>query len=91
MKTLMILLAQYDGLAVIPVEMVCRDYFRHLTPVKFWHKQLAGEIDLPVVRIEGSQKTAKGIHITDLAAYLDKQTEAARKECEQLKRTSVAS
>ena len=67
MKTLMILLAQYDGLAVIPVEMVCRDYFRHLTPVKFWHKQLAGEIDLPVVRIEGSQKAAKGVHVTDLA------------------------
>jgi hypothetical protein len=28
MKTLFLLMAQYDGLAVIPV--VCRDYFRHL-------------------------------------------------------------
>jgi hypothetical protein len=89
MKTLMILLAQYDGLAVIPVEMVCRDYFRHLTPVKFWHKQLAGEIDLPVVRIEGSQKAAKGVHVTDLAEYLDKQTEAARNEYEQLRRSAA--
>ena len=85
MKTSMMLLAQYDGLAVIPIEWVCRDYFRHLTPEKFQRKVLAGDISLPMVRMEGSQKSAKGVHIADLAAYLDKQTEAARKECEQLK------
>ena len=78
-------MAQYDGLAVIPVESVCRDYFRHLTPEKFLRKTLAGEISIPVVRMEGSQKAAKGVHVNDLAAYLDKQTESARKECEQLK------
>ena len=33
-----LLMAQYDGLAVIPVEMVCRDYFRHLTVEKFFAK-----------------------------------------------------
>jgi hypothetical protein len=81
----MILMAQYDGLAVIPVELVCRDYFRHLTVEKFLRKVLAGEISLPVIRMEGSQKAAKGVHITDLAANLDKQAVAARRECEQLK------
>ena len=74
MKTAFLLMAQYDGLAVIPVEYVCRDYFRHLPVEKFLRKVLAGEISLPIVRMEGSQKTAKGIHITDLAAYIDKQT-----------------
>ena len=49
-------------------------------------KALAGEIDLPIGRIEGSQKAAKGVHINDLAAYLDKQAAAARRECEQLRR-----
>jgi hypothetical protein len=34
--------------------------------------------------MESSQKTAKGVHIADLAEYLDKQAEAARKECRQL-------
>jgi hypothetical protein len=87
MKTSFLLLAQYDGVAVIPVEWVVRDYFRHLSEEKFLRKVLAGEIDLPVVRIETSQKSAKGIHVNDLAAYLDKQTAAARKECEQLRRT----
>jgi hypothetical protein len=85
MKTAFILLAQYDGLAVVPLEQVCRDYFRHLTVEKFLRKVLAGEISIPIVRMEGSQKAARGVHINDLAAYLDKQTEAARKECEQLK------
>jgi hypothetical protein len=88
MKTPFLLMAQYDGLAVIPVEWVCRDYFRHLTVEKFLRKVLVGEISLPIVRIESSQKSAKGVHINDLAAYLDKQADAARKECEQLKRSA---
>jgi len=88
MKTSFLLMAQYDGLAVIPVEWVCRDYFRHLTVEKFLRKVLVGEISLPVVRIESSQKSAKGGHINDLAAYLDKRADAARKECEQLNRSA---
>jgi hypothetical protein len=88
MKTAFILMAQYDGLAVIPVEWVCRDYFRHLTVEKFLRKALAGEIDLPIIRIEGSQKSAKGVHVNELAAYVDKQAAAARKECEQLKQSA---
>ena len=86
MKTEYILMAQYDGLAVIPLEIVCRDYFRHLTVEKFLRKVLAGQINIPVVPMEGSQKTAKGVHVSDLAGYLDKQADAARKECEQLRR-----
>ena len=88
MKTSFLLMAQYDGLAVIPVEWVCRDYFRHLTVEKFLRKVLVGEISLLIVRIELSQKSAKGVHVNDLAAYLDKQADAARKECEQLKRSA---
>lgn len=89
MKTDYLLMAQYDGLAIIPIELVCRDYFRHLTVEKFLRKTLSGEIDLPVVRMEGSQKTAKGIHLNDLADYLERQAERARKECEQLRQPAA--
>ncbi|MGO9683987.1 MAG: pyocin activator PrtN family protein [Beijerinckiaceae bacterium] len=90
MNTVFLLLAQYDGRAIIPLDLVCRDYFS-MTPEKFLRKQLAGEIDLPVVRIDPtSQKTAKGVHVNDLAAYLDKRVEAARKECEQLQHRDAA-
>lgn len=78
-------MTQYDGLAVIPVDVVCRDYFRHLTVEEFLRKVLAGKISIPVTRMEASQKAAKGVHVSDLAAYLDLQAEAARKECEQLR------
>ncbi len=86
MKTIFLLMAQYDGRAVIPVEDVCRDYFCHLTPGKFVRKVDAGEIRLPLVKIEKSQKAAKGVHINDLADWIDARTAAARKECEQLAR-----
>ena len=84
MKTAFILMAQYDGKAIVPVEDVCHDYFRHLNVEGFLRKVMLGEIKLPIVRMEGSNKTAKGVHINDLAAYLDRAAEAARKECEQL-------
>jgi hypothetical protein len=86
MKTAFILLAQYDGRAVIPLDLVCRDYFAPLTVPEFARKALAGDIPLPVIRMYESQKAAKGVHLTDLADYLDKQAEMARKEAAQLRK-----
>lgn len=84
MNTAFLLLAQYQGAAVIPVDAVCRDYFQHLTPVQFIRKVTEGKIDLPVVMIEGSQKAARGVHLQDLAAWIDKRRAAAQKECDQM-------
>lgn len=86
MNTTFLLMAQYNGLAVIPLETVCQDYFRHLSVDQFLRKSLKGEIVLPVVRMDSSQKCAKGVHVNDLADYLDRQAEKARKECDQLKK-----
>ena len=84
MKTSLLLMAQYDARAVIPVDVVCRDYFQHLTPEKFVRKCSAGEINIPLMRMEGSQKCAKGVHLQDLAEYLDARRAAAVKEARQL-------
>ena len=86
MNTAFMLMAQYNGLAIIPIDQVCTDYFTHLTPDMFHRKVLAGQIQLPITRLEASQKSAKGIHLADLAMYLDKQRDAARTECAQLNR-----
>jgi hypothetical protein len=88
MNTTFLLMAQYDGAAVIPVESACRDYFPHLTPEKFIRKVSAGEIAIPLIRIESSQKSAKGVHLSDLAAWIDQRREAAIKECRQLAKAS---
>jgi Pyocin activator protein PrtN len=80
MNTAFLLMAQYGGKAIVPIEDVCRDYFSHLNPTKLVQKISTGEIAIPLVRMEASQKCAKGIHLLDLAKYLDARVEAARKE-----------
>ncbi|CAA2140507.1 pyocin activator PrtN family protein [Hyphomicrobium sp. ghe19] len=84
MNTAFLLMAQYNGAAVVPLEKVCADYFSHLTPAKLSQKATAGEIDLPIVRIETSQKAARGVHLQDLAAWIDARRAAAQKENDQL-------
>jgi hypothetical protein len=79
-------MAQYDGKAIIPAESVCADYFPHLKPDQFLRKVGSGEIKLPLVRSESSQKSSKGVHLQDLADYLDQRRAAARKELEQMTR-----
>lgn len=84
MNTAFILMAQYEGQAIISLELVCRDYFTHLTPEMFQRKVMSGQIKLPITRMETSQKSARGIHLNDLASYLDLQRAAAVKEHCQL-------
>mgnify|MGYP002078667485 CR=1 FL=1 len=44
MNIALLLMAQYSGKAIIPIDEVCRDYFLHLTPTKLIRKISAGEI-----------------------------------------------
>ena len=86
MNTAFLLMAQYGARAIIPLERVCADYFSHLTPAKLRLKVDAGEIDLPLMRVDDSQKAASAVHLMDLAAYLDAQCEKAK--LEQLRQSS---
>ncbi|MGB3068478.1 MAG: pyocin activator PrtN family protein [Ottowia sp.] len=83
MNTQFLLLAQYNGKTIIPAAAVSKDFF-NLTESQFTRKCSAGQIRLPLVRMEGSQKCAKGVHLQDLAEYLDARREAAKKELAQL-------
>ncbi len=76
MKTSMILLAQYET-AVIPLERVRDDYFDGMTDRAFKRSLADGRIRLPVTRMAGSQKAARGVHLNDLAEYIDRQREEA--------------
>ena len=84
MNTALPLMAHYEGQAVNPINAVCRDYFTHLTPDKLAQKIGWGEIRLPLIRIEDSQKAAKGLHLIDLAKRLDARRAAARRALAQL-------
>lgn len=84
MNTRFLLMAQYNGAAVIPIDLVCRDYFQQFTPTKFVEKIRAGELKLPLVRLGPGQKAAKGVPLDDLADYLDAKIKEARRDMEAL-------
>ncbi|MES2685507.1 MAG: pyocin activator PrtN family protein [Pseudomonadota bacterium] len=85
MNTAFLLMAQYDAKAVIPLDQVVPDYFPYLSVDKFIRKVVMGEIKIPLVRIEaGSQKATKGVHLNDLAEYIDARRAAAVKEARQM-------
>ncbi|REG48706.1 pyocin activator protein PrtN [Paraburkholderia sp. BL6669N2] len=67
MSTVDLLMGQYGKKAVVPIDVVCRDHFAPLTVPTLVRKILAGEIELPLIRIERSRKSAKGVRIQDLA------------------------
>jgi hypothetical protein len=77
-STLFFLMGQYGSRAMIPAVEVCRDYFPHLSLLKFIRKCDEGDIPLPLMRIESSKQGARGVHVQDLANYIDRQAERAR-------------
>ena len=83
MNTAFLLMAQYNGQAIIPIELVCKDYF-DITPTKLKAKVAKGEINLPLVWMESSQKGARGVHLSDLASYIDSQHAKAKAEQDKL-------
>lgn len=85
MNTVFLLMAKYDGRPLIDTETVCHDFFPHLKPEAFLRKVSTGDIHLPLVRMDGSsQKTAKGIHINDLATYIERRREEAAEELRKM-------
>ncbi|MFP3276279.1 MAG: pyocin activator PrtN family protein [Paraburkholderia sp.] len=84
MNTAFLFMAQFGARAVIPLEEVRKAFFSHLEPDNLTRKLTSGEIPLPVVKADRSQKTAKGVHLQDLAEYIDIQRAEAVKERNQL-------
>lgn len=78
MNTVFMLMAQYDAKVLIPLRRVCADFFEHLSPEQLTRKIAAGEICLPLIRLDGSPKAPVSIYLLDLAAYIDAQRSAAQ-------------
>ncbi|WP_042261448.1 pyocin activator PrtN family protein [Paraburkholderia heleia] len=84
MNTAFLLMAQFGARAAVPLSEVQQAYFPHLAERKLLEKINKGEIALPVIRAERSVKTARSVHIQDLADYIDARRAEAMKECSQL-------
>ncbi len=80
MNTIFMLMAQYGAKAVLPIDIVARDFFQ-VTAAKLLEKIERGDIPLPVTRLDKkSAKGAKVVHISALAAYIDREAEAAERD-----------
>lgn len=91
MNTLFLLMAQYHGQAIVSLSRVCTDYFTHLTPANLRTKVSSGEIDLLIVSMELNEKTARGIHLSDLADYIDRQRDRAKLELDRTRKQATKS
>lgn len=79
MNTFMMLMVAYNGKPDLDVKTVAVNHF-NLTEGKFLKKVENQEIDLPVIRLEdASQKARRIIMLTDLAGFLDKKADEARR------------
>ena len=78
MSTVWLLLGMYEGRPLIPAADVARDFFGHFGGEKLIRKVDAGDIDLPLIRIENSSKAARYVDVRDLATYLDARSREAR-------------
>jgi len=76
-----LLMAQYNAEPSSLWQWWSRTTLPDLTTDNFLRKVAVGDIKIPLVRIEpGSEKGARGVHLTDLAQYLDDRRAAAVKE-----------
>jgi len=81
--TLWMLQGRYEFKPIIPAETVAQDFF-DLQERAFLRKIDSGDIALPIVKLESSQKAAKGVHVKDLAEYIDQCAATARRERDRI-------
>lgn len=81
MNTAFLLMAQFEK-TIIPARDVAKIF--DVSEVTLLRKIGKGEIALPLIRLENSREGAKGVHISDLAAYIDAKRAAAQKEAKAM-------
>lgn len=84
MRTVFLLMNQFNGRAVIPLHEVCAAYFPELKLPALIRSVESGKIPLPVMRFYTGHRVSRGVHLQDLADYVDKHRAAAVKERNQL-------
>ncbi len=82
-STLWMLQGRYEYMPIIPAKKVAQDFFG-IEERAFLRKVDSGDIDLPIVKLERSQKALKGVHIKDLAELIDRRVESARRQQERI-------
>lgn len=77
-KTEILLLLKYES-PLIPLEIVCKDYFG-FNKATAKNKAKANLLPVPVFRLSNSQKSPWMIHTKDLANFIERKHKEAQKE-----------
>jgi len=86
MNTVFLLLAAHDGKAVLELEEVAKEYLGMSNKIAIMQKAREGNMPFPVFRLGESNKAPWLVSVEDLAAYIDKQREKAKKDFEALQK-----
>lgn len=79
MKTIFLLMAQFDGRAEIPLDEIRSQYLPELSDKEAKRRASLHRLPFPVHRL-GSAKSRWMVNLNDLAAYIDDQMAEARQE-----------
>ncbi len=70
---------------IVPLKIVCRDYFSHLSPAQLERNIITGKIRIPLIVIDpSSQKAAKGVLADDLEKWLRERHAVAVKDMKNM-------
>nr|WP_303621921.1 pyocin activator PrtN family protein [Providencia rettgeri] len=78
MNTMFLLMAEFET-SQVPLAVVAEKYL-NLTPAYADKKATLGELPFPTYRDDKSQKSPRMVHVYDLAEWIDKQRDSAKKE-----------
>nr|WP_294351365.1 pyocin activator PrtN family protein [Providencia sp.] len=78
MNTVFLLMAEFET-SQIPLDIVAEKFLK-LTPSYADKKATLGELPFPTYRDDNSQKSPRMVHVYDLAEWIDKQRDCAKKE-----------
>ncbi|MEX5730760.1 MULTISPECIES: pyocin activator PrtN family protein [Providencia] len=82
MNTMFLLMSELET-SQIPLAIVAEKYL-NLTPAYADKKAALGELPFITYRDESSQKSPRMVHIADLAEWIDKQRNIAKKEFDKI-------
>ncbi|EML7933163.1 pyocin activator PrtN family protein [Providencia rettgeri] len=78
MNTVFLLMAEFET-SQIPLDIVAEKFLK-LTPGYADKKATLGELPFPTYKDDKSQKSPRMVHISDLAEWIDKRRNEAKKE-----------
>lgn len=82
MNTVFLLMAEFET-ATIPLSQIAERYL-HMNASTANRKAIYGKLDIPTFKMDDGQKSPRFVHVQDLAEFIDKKREQAKKELESV-------